>query len=112
MHSVPCFIISSFLYLQALSPYCNGVQKLPHLGFFCIYLHQWFSNVNRLSESAVGLVKQSARLHPQSFSFIRSGLGPRICISNNSQVMPMLLVQKFTLRTAHLYVGYSSHCKV
>ena len=47
--------------------------------------------------------------HLQSPSLIRSRLGaPETAFLTSSQVMPVLLVQKLTLRTTDLYVDYSS----
>ena len=44
---------------------------------------------------SLGLVHTlPAGLHPQGFSFSRSGWGPGICILTGFQVMLMLLVQR------------------
>ena len=67
------------------------------------------SECQQTSEVPIGLVGQVARLHLQSLSLIRSRLGaPETAFLTSSQVMPVLLVQKLTLRTTDLYVDYSS----
>lgn len=68
------------------------------------------SECQQTSEAPIGLAGQVARLHLQSLSLTRSGLGaPETAFLTSSQVMPMLLVQKLTLITTDLYVDYSSH---